>query len=112
MNKLHERALRLMYDVYTSTFEELLEKDQSFTVHHCNVQTLCKDLFKVYNNLYQTIFSNLFIRNLLVIRCVYNRILLFRKLKVFTKALTHFGPIIWNLIPNKIKYSDSLMEFL
>ena len=63
MNKLHERALRLMYDVYTSTFEELLEKDQSFTVHHCNVQTLCKDLFKVYNNLYQTIFSDLFIRN-------------------------------------------------
>ena len=37
INKLHERALRLVYDDYLSAFEELLEKDNSFTVHHYNI---------------------------------------------------------------------------
>ena len=41
INKLHERALRLVYDDYVSAFEELLEKDNSFTAHHYNIQTLC-----------------------------------------------------------------------
>ena len=31
INKLHERALRLVYDDYVSAFEELLEKNNSFT---------------------------------------------------------------------------------
>ena len=33
INHLHERALRLTYDDYELTFEELLEKDVSFTIH-------------------------------------------------------------------------------
>ena len=37
INKLHERALRLVYDDYLSAFEELLEKDNSFTVHHITI---------------------------------------------------------------------------
>ena len=36
INKLHERALRLVYDDYVSTFEEFLEKDNLFIVHHCS----------------------------------------------------------------------------
>ena len=34
INHLHERALRIIYKDNTSTFEELLEKDNSFSVHH------------------------------------------------------------------------------
>ena len=37
INKLHERALRLVYNDYKSTFEDLLTKDGSFTVHHYNI---------------------------------------------------------------------------
>ena len=37
INKLHERALRPVYDDYVSAFEELLEKDNSFTVYHYNI---------------------------------------------------------------------------
>ena len=33
INKLYERALRLVYDDRESTFEELLNKDQSVTIH-------------------------------------------------------------------------------
>ena len=37
INKLHERALRLVYNDYESTFEDLLTKDGSFTLHHYNI---------------------------------------------------------------------------
>ena len=38
INKLHERALQLVYDERQSTFEELLDIDKSFTIHHRNLQ--------------------------------------------------------------------------
>ena len=38
-NHLHKRALRLIYGDYELTFEEFLEKNGSFTIHHYNIQT-------------------------------------------------------------------------
>ena len=55
INKLHERALRLVYDDYVSTFKELLEKDNSFNIHRYNIQTLCIELYKVFSRQSQTI---------------------------------------------------------
>ena len=40
INRLHERALRIVYYDYESTFEELLEKDKAFTIHERNFQSL------------------------------------------------------------------------
>ena len=48
INNLHERALRLVYDDYRSTFKELLENDNSFSVQNYNIQILCVELYKVY----------------------------------------------------------------
>ena len=44
INKLHERALRLVHNHYVSTFEESFEKDNPFTVHHYNIQTLYRTI--------------------------------------------------------------------
>ena len=38
INKLHERALRLVYNDKNSSFRELLEKDNSVTIHERNIQ--------------------------------------------------------------------------
>ena len=40
INKLHERALRLVYKNNTLSFEELLTMNNSFTAHHRNLQNL------------------------------------------------------------------------
>ena len=50
INKLHERALRLVYNDYESIFEDLLTKNGSFAVQRYNIQTLIIELYKVYNN--------------------------------------------------------------
>ena len=48
INKLHERALRLVSDDKQSTFEELLNIDKSVTIHHRNLQVLATELYKVH----------------------------------------------------------------
>ena len=42
INKIHDRALRCVYNDSTSTFEELLIKDNSVSIHHRNLQVLLK----------------------------------------------------------------------
>ena len=63
INRLHERALRLVYNDYCSTFEHLLEKDDSCTVHHSNLHLLSIESYKVVNDLTTNIFSDIFLRN-------------------------------------------------
>ena len=62
INKLHGKALRLVYDDHVSMFDELLEKGNSFTVHCYNMQTLCIELYKVFSGQSQTIVSDIFER--------------------------------------------------
>ena len=57
---MHERALRLVYNDYTCSFDELLLKDNSFVIHHCNLQKLAIEIFKVKWNLAPEIMKNVF----------------------------------------------------
>ena len=60
INRLHETYLRIIYSDKSSTFEELLEKDGSVTVHFRNIQKLAIEMFKVFKNLSPPIISDLF----------------------------------------------------
>ena len=51
INKIHERALRIVYNDHQCTFEELLERDNSFRVLERNLQKLAIGMFKVNNGL-------------------------------------------------------------
>ena len=51
INRIHERALRIVYKDDKSSFEELLAKDDGVTIHERNIQTLAIELYKVANGL-------------------------------------------------------------
>ena len=51
INRIHIRALRIVYNDFMSTFDELLTKDKSFTIHRRNIQTLAIEIYKVINNI-------------------------------------------------------------
>ena len=48
INKFHARCLRLIYSDRKSPFEELLEKDNSVSIHHRNFRVLAVEIYKVY----------------------------------------------------------------
>lgn len=51
INKLHERALRIVLHDYISNFETLLQKSNVIFSHHRNVQTLMIELYNIKNEL-------------------------------------------------------------
>ena len=58
INIIHERALRIVFNDYTSSFETLLKKDNSVTIHIRNIQALAIELYKVANGLAPDIMSH------------------------------------------------------
>ena len=60
INKLHDRAQRLIYCDHSSNFEELLQRENSVTIHQKNIQALAIMMQKVANNIAPTIVSELF----------------------------------------------------
>ena len=51
INKIHERALRIAYKDYESSFSTLLESDTSVTIHTKNLQILMTEMFKTKGEL-------------------------------------------------------------
>ena len=58
INKLHERALRLVYNDKSSSFRELLERDNSVTIYERNMQALLTEIFKVKSRAAPEIMTN------------------------------------------------------
>ena len=49
-NYLHERIPRIVYKNGINSFEDLLKRDKSVTMHHMNIQSLAIELLKVKQN--------------------------------------------------------------
>ena len=50
INKIHEQMLRLVYRNKNLSFSELLELDNTVTMHQGNLQALVTEIFKIKNN--------------------------------------------------------------
>ena len=115
INRLHERRLRIIYSDKQSSFEALLEKDGSVSIHNRNIQILATEMFKIKNDLSPEIMTELFeqrnehhynLRNNLhfitpQIRTVYHG----------SESISFLGPKIWNILPDRMKNATSLEAF-
>ena len=114
INKLYERALRLVYDDRQSTFEELFNIDRSVTIQQRNLQVLVTELYKVYLGLAPELMNDIFKKR----NVTYN----FRKKSTFetrniksvyygSETKFFIGPKIWELLPCNLKDSENLNIF-
>ena len=62
IRNLHERCLTLIYNNKKPSYEELLTKDGSVSIHHRNIQALATDFYKSKNGLSPEIFTEIFAR--------------------------------------------------
>ena len=114
INRLHERALRLVYKNPRLSFDELLRKDNSFCIHDRNLQILATEMYKTKNNLSPTQMKHVFPDRAIP----YN----LRNVNPFqaknvstvyygTNTIAFQGPKIWAMVPEDIKLSDTLAQF-
>ena len=114
INKLHERSLRIVYKDRNSTFEDLLEKDNSVTIHQRNLQMLLLEMYKVKYGLAPEIISYIFqSRNNL--KNLRNNSTFSRQnvnsVHYGTNSLRFLGAQLWNKLPNEFKTIESLSVF-
>ena len=106
INKIHERALRIIYNDHQRTFEELLGRDNSFTIHERNIQKLAIEMFKVNNGLSVPLVSvNFhFVESHLNFRHESGKKFKVNHAETETygkQSISYFGPKIWNSIPQE-----------
>ena len=115
INHIHEKALRLVYQDYSSTFEDLLEKDNSLTFHQRNIHQVAIEMFKAKHDLSPPFMKEIFCHNdnSKVTRSgdtfVRPRV---KSVKKGDRSLRSFGPVVWNtMLPENLKNCKSLDEF-
>ena len=60
INKLHERALRIVYNDDKLTFHQLLKLDNSVSIHHQSIQKLLIEIYKCIHNLSPSFMNDMF----------------------------------------------------
>ena len=111
---MHERALRITYKDKSSTFQELLEKGNSVSIHHRNVQKLAIEIDKVLHGFSPPILNDIFVPFSRPYNFRRNDTLQRRRVNSVrhgTESISFLGPKIWDLVPSDIKLSQSLSIF-
>ena len=112
---LHERCLIIIYNDKQSSFTELLNKDNSVSIHIRNIQRLALEMFRFYNGLSPPLMNNIF---KLKAENPYN----LRHVSVFSRpmvksvyhgpeSISYLRPKIWDILPEKLKNIENLEHF-
>ena len=102
---LHERCLRFIYNDKHPSYEELLIKDGTVSIHHRNVQTLATEMFKVKNEMSPEIICDIFTQRINnhynlrhinhfetpFVRTVYNGM----------ESISYLGHKVWDIVPEE-----------
>ena len=115
INKIHERALRMIYNDYTSEYTQLLSEDKSVTFHQRNLQDLCIEVFKTKMGLNPSFMGDIFYENTEnIYRTRSNQHLILPPTKTTRYglgSLRYMAYKTWNNIPPHIKRIHDLQAF-
>ena len=116
IENLQKRALRLLYNDYEISYEELLLKSDKATMNVNRLRIMCTEIYKTINNLNPD-----FMRDLFSLRETSRRFrekyMLNLNIPVLTqvtfesKSLRVFAPKVWNSLPYHIKSPGNFESF-
>ena len=114
INKLHERALKLAYNDKSSSFRELLEKDNSVTINKRNIQVLLTEIFTLKSGAALEIMTEVFklkdhSYDLRKNNYLERRII--KTCKYGSETVSNLGAKLWDILPENIKKAESLQVF-
>ena len=111
INRLHERALRIVYDDAVSTFDQLLAMDKSFCIYHQNIQRLLTEIYKALHDISGKSLTELFVKRESTISLWSKPELLIASVNSVLKSknsLRYFCSVIWNSLPIEIREDHSI----
>ena len=114
INHMHERALRLVYNDYSSSFEELLSKDKSLSFHHRNIHQVAIEVYKSINGLSPPFMSEIFTHHDTLGTRSGDKLVRpnINTVNKGDRSLNSFGPIVWNtMLPEQLKSCANLATF-
>ena len=115
INKVHERALKIVYGDHNTSFSELLNIDKSVTIHQRNLQYLLIEIYKVKKGISPTIMNEIFqffenpvyeLRSGVHLPSRNSRTVFFG-----TESIINLGAKLWNMVPENVKSSELLSVF-
>ena len=113
-NHLHECSLRIVYEDSISLFHELLQKDNSFTIHHRNIESLRIEIYKIKQNLSNEIMTSIFppkvIKYNLRTQSDFLRISV-NSDKYGLNSVRFFASKVWQMVRMEMKNLKSLEDF-
>jgi len=113
VEKLQKRALRIVYNDYTSSYEMLLQKSKSSSLYICRLKKLAAFVYKVLQNECKPVSSDFFrvldhshdTRSSVCLKQVN-----VKSVKYGTNSLKYQGVITWNSLPNSMKSSQDVIQ--
>ena len=102
INRLHEGCLRTIYNDKRSSFNALLEKDGSVSIHERNIKILATEMFKVTKTLAPPqIHENVKLKDQPQYSLRYNSLFswpLVQSVYKVTQSLSCLGPKMWDIL--------------
>ena len=111
INKLHERALRIVYNDHFSSFEELLSKNKSVTVHQRNLQIRPTEMYKILNGLSPDIMQDIFEAKSNYYNTRNAPVRNIKTVRYELQTISYIAPKIWDLLLKEMKQVTTLNEF-
>ena len=115
INRLHERALRIVYDDHISFFDQLLVRNKSFCIHHQNIQRLFSEIYKAIRDIFGNSLKKLFEKGESTVSLPSKPELVVPSVNSVFKgknSLRYFGSVIWNSLPIEIREDHLILSFL
>ena len=112
IERIQERALRLLNCDYANSYKLLLHNSNSQTMQEKRINILAIEIFKTLNNLNPPYMKDLFVIN--NIRSHYPENLMAQIHHYVTygeKSIRILGPKIWNALPKYLKQKRTLYSF-
>ena len=114
INRMDERALRITCNDKSSSFQELLQKDNSVAIHHRTIKILATatETYKFLKGLSPPLLNEMFVERWNNYSLQGNNVLTRQRVNLVrygTETVSFLAPKIWDVLPKEIKDCGSLI---